>query len=576
MNALKFKLLIFGISIIVFILSGCSKQKKNSYYTYQIEERILNKMYNNPDSAISYINLALKQDSISYEHGDFLIAIYYYYIKNDFYSAEKKLEKLISYFEDRTPDGIEEDYLYTDVLVMMTKASTQLGNYSHAMHYAKIASEVCRTKKDNRRFTSAEMDSYIGYILSKMGNEKEGLTKINKAIAFTRTGNDGDAFRTRLNCLSKKLTILLDLDSCKCIKHICDTALSEIKQAETDTSIQKIYDSKEKANDFLQFYSGVFLAYKCAACAQLEQIDTTKALLKRCLDTDWGKEHRYTSNCLIYVYAKLGMEEDFNTAYDLSLENFQDDTVQLKMIKLLSGKALIAKKKNNVAEALLYNERLNKIQLLLFNKEISEQIVHNTTMYEISEKEKELKKMEILKKRVLISHIIILSIIILITIHWYYHRKKVKQLKAAYYALLEKRSAIDTNIKLFSSIDSEQNPDQPSIILFKRIIQEMEKSKPYLKEDFTINTLAGLLNTNVNYVSRAINFVNQKSFPQWLAEYRNQIALKALQDNPNLSINEVCILTGHNTRETFSRQFKTLNGMSFSEFKEQNKKTAKS
>ncbi|MCQ2343421.1 MAG: AraC family transcriptional regulator [Paludibacteraceae bacterium] len=571
MNYSKFNLSLVGIIFMAIVLYGCTKHKTNENYQCIIEDRIRVKMLDNPDSAMEYVNIAVKADSISYEHGDYLHAFYYYQIKQDFKTAEKILEKLNAYFTDHEIEGPEEDSLYTDVLLLTTKNHLILGNYSKAMHYAKKASKVCKSKEDGTKYIAAEMDCVTGYVMCLTGEKEKGMKIINDAISFVKGVNKITAFHSYINCLSRKIAIMQGMDSCNCIIAICDEAMREIEDVTSNTDIEEIFLTEKDVNDFKQFYFGVFTAYKCAALAKLGEIDSTKALLNRCLDTEWGKLHEYTSPSLICAYAKLGMEEKLDSAYNRFIEASEGDTIQRKLLTLLENKAILAKGKNNILLALHYTEKSKEIQKQIFDKELTDQIIENAIVFEEEQKEKGLAELRKTEKVIWITHSIILSFVIILLVHWYYHRKKEKQLKAAYYSLLEKQAIIDTKNKLVSSINDIEKSDEdlPAIILFKRILDEMKNSKPYLKENFTINKMAELLGTNVNYVSHAISYGSHKTFPHWLAEYRNQIAIKALQENPNLSLNDICLLTGHNTRETFSRQFKTINGISFTEFKQQ-------
>jgi len=80
--------------------------------------------------------------------------------------------------------------------------------------------------------------------------------------------------------------------------------------------------------------------------------------------------------------------------------------------------------------------------------------------------------------------------------------------------------------------------------------------------------LAGLVNSNRSYVSYTINRTYGKNFCAWLSDYRNEIIIRAIRNNPNMSVNDLCELSGYNSKETFSRKFRQLNGMTLTEFKQ--------
>ena len=104
--------------------------------------------------------------------------------------------------------------------------------------------------------------------------------------------------------------------------------------------------------------------------------------------------------------------------------------------------------------------------------------------------------------------------------------------------------------------------------LYSRIMEVMDTQKPYLASDFNIHTLASLVYSNRTYVSNTINSICGKNFHAWLADYRNAIILEALRSNPRQSVASLCALTGHNSKAVVCRQFKLLNGLTLTEYKQ--------
>lgn len=565
-NNLIYSFTIFiSLSILLFV-SGCDKKKDYSYNSDSKQE-IIERILDNPDSALIIINTAVENKHITPEFGEYLYAIYNFYITNNYEYSIYILNKLRSNKKDIQKYSTTKDCLYPDILVLLTQSYFQLGNYSYAMHYAKEASTVCRAKKTDKVFLSSEMDCIQGYILCKIGYTRIGLKRMDEALDFTSKSNHFLAFHSRLDCINMKLAVLYSLDSCQNIISTCNKYITEIQNSENLDNIPNSYLNNNKLNDFKDIHIGLLLAYKSSALAKLGQYDSSKIVLEQCLKTKWGKAHETKSPPLFKAYANLGYDEKLSTTLSYFRNKYKNDSARIEVVQILEERAMMALKNKDTASAYDFTARAKNIQSLIFKQEISNQIKLNNKLYKDKLKEKQKKEIAELRTTVIVVHIVIFLLIIISALHLYYHNKKVKQLKNAYKLLMEKQSIIDSNINIVTSVNTEK--EKQHSVLYDRILQVMETSKPYLKEDFTINTLAELVNSNVSYVSHAINFITGKTFPQWLADYRNHIAIKALQKNTNLTINEICILTGHNTRETFSRQFKALNSMSFSEFKEQ-------
>lgn len=104
--------------------------------------------------------------------------------------------------------------------------------------------------------------------------------------------------------------------------------------------------------------------------------------------------------------------------------------------------------------------------------------------------------------------------------------------------------------------------------LYANIMKLMTRKEPYLKEDFSLQKLAKLMNSNTTYVSRAINQGAQQSFPNWLAEFRVNKALAILAEKPEISTSELCKKLGEKNPVVFRRQYRRITGKFFSERKE--------
>ena len=100
-------------------------------------------------------------------------------------------------------------------------------------------------------------------------------------------------------------------------------------------------------------------------------------------------------------------------------------------------------------------------------------------------------------------------------------------------------------------------PTDPA--LMNRICQLMEAQKLYLNEELKIADVASALGTN-----RAC------SFTQFVNTYRIEHAKHLLQSRPDIKLIEVWTSSGFSTERTFLRTFKSVTGMTPSEFRSKN------
>lgn len=111
--------------------------------------------------------------------------------------------------------------------------------------------------------------------------------------------------------------------------------------------------------------------------------------------------------------------------------------------------------------------------------------------------------------------------------------------------------------------------------IMKQVFNFVVVEEGFKDPDLTLLSLAGKLNINRSYLSRAINSVTGKSFTVWLNEYRIKEAIKLLSNNsqPKLSMDGLAFEIGFNNRTTFYRAFKKITGISPSNFKDNQEDT---
>lgn len=110
-----------------------------------------------------------------------------------------------------------------------------------------------------------------------------------------------------------------------------------------------------------------------------------------------------------------------------------------------------------------------------------------------------------------------------------------------------------------SSLGREQS-DQ----LLKHIIAAMEDNEAVFNPDFSLTTLATMVNSNTKYVSMVINDTYQKNFKTLVNERRVHEACKRLVDNEhygNMTIQAIYEEVGYRNAVSFIRVFKKVMGM---------------
>jgi YesN/AraC family two-component response regulator len=104
--------------------------------------------------------------------------------------------------------------------------------------------------------------------------------------------------------------------------------------------------------------------------------------------------------------------------------------------------------------------------------------------------------------------------------------------------------------------------------LFVKIEQYFTDERPFTDPNFSINKLAAYLNSNVSYVSRALNIHKNINFKTYLNSHRINYVKKKLDnlEHKNVTIQYIYTSAGFLHQSTFNRIFKEIEGITPSEY----------
>jgi len=110
--------------------------------------------------------------------------------------------------------------------------------------------------------------------------------------------------------------------------------------------------------------------------------------------------------------------------------------------------------------------------------------------------------------------------------------------------------------KLLKLEDSKAND------LKERLVRYFEKEKPYLNKDLSINEVSLYLYTNKTYLSKIINDNMGQNFNQFTNSFRIEEVQRLFNANRNLSIQELCNMSGFGCMASFTIAFRIFLGSS--------------
>ncbi|MDL2215238.1 AraC family transcriptional regulator [Dysgonomonas sp. OttesenSCG-928-M03] len=104
--------------------------------------------------------------------------------------------------------------------------------------------------------------------------------------------------------------------------------------------------------------------------------------------------------------------------------------------------------------------------------------------------------------------------------------------------------------------------------IYEEIITILEKEKPYCNPDFNIAQLATTINSNVTYISKAINIKANTNFNTLVNTYRVNYIEAMLKNgyHKKYTIRHIYSAAGFKHQTTFNKVFKQIRGITPSEY----------
>lgn len=130
----------------------------------------------------------------------------------------------------------------------------------------------------------------------------------------------------------------------------------------------------------------------------------------------------------------------------------------------------------------------------------------------------------------------------------------------------KKENAILGCIRSSGRIVSSDNIDPVYKEVYCRVLDYFENEKPYLNERLTVEDVAINVFTNKVYVSRAINYMTDMNYCQFVNNYRIRFSMQEFHRRPDMRIGELATASGFHNMVSFNMAFHSIVGSSPSEW----------
>ncbi len=462
------------------------------------------------------------------------------------------------------------------------------GDMATAYQYLEEALEMAERMDDKSGLCYANIN--IGFIL--VNCRMSSLSSASSADANLHFTYTLDGYRNAVECKDWRAVLRSMENLAEWVFYDDEPDVSRLKDCLVNPvppSQEGIYPVMSLLTAGLKSYMDGEHAAADSCFRRMETLDFTVKLMSREQVNNLGRFLSARTNekmgdagtaleKLLYLYNSLAETDDYTNRYWTAgmlwrfyLRHGRNDEAERWHLTTYREKQNLAERFKAVSiEELRYRSRLSETHRIL------------------GEEREKGRKRELL---MVVAGTVLAAVIVILTLWLYYSSCKRRYVMKMYEKHLRMMEAQDNRLYSDSSdssdsSDNSENPESPenpenpenpdSSALLPGIMKILNEGSEPLDPDFQLPDLAEAVGSNTAYVSRAINGTG-KNFKTILMERRVREACRLLDDpkvKSSLSIEGIARQSGFKSRSTFSTAFKTLVGLSPSEYRDASRRNA--
>lgn len=613
---------------------GSTKDKRISQPTdkHYTEKAVMDTYAEQLELALHIIDSAEMVGDLTAFHADLLRAVVYSRTGEDmkYDSAILIGEQLMRNDKVRSDAGLQED-----VLELLLNACRMRKDYEQALHWATQLGELYRTQGEETE--ALRNDAEIGAFLIRIGQQTEGLTKIDSVIHQLdgkRKFNELDAL---IIALKRKAEICNEIglynDMILSARHMLDH-LSDYEQHPDEFHDGTIREPADKERPgYIDFYRGKAYAYMAIAYAGLESSAESLKYLALYEQTTAGQS--VTGRFMIApALGKLGDYDRMLAIYDEVEQQLGTDTLNANYSGILRGRAETAEAQGRHADANGYWRRHADLTKLLNDQLLQSKAHLYAARYHAQEQENEIELHREAARRATISRTTIGFIGLLVFLFALYaaiqwrktqrrnrilaqqitnaveYKEKYKELKRSVEdnhsgelnagldgfsgdsGKFEIRPQEDRDLKTPTPESQIANPAGPTTHnaqlniphstpltsnylelsdaeLFASLRDLIEREKLFLNPHFERQTLIKRTGLSKERIGAAFaQGSGHERLTTLVRELRLDYAVRLMNEQPDLTVEQVCQASGFANADTFTRNFRAKYGMTPTAYRE--------
>ena len=510
----------------------------------------------NPKRALQLLDSALLLGNISDYRGQFIRAKIYSksLVEQQQDSAILILKSLLTHDSVRN-NATERENIY-DLLITTSRIKHDLEAY---LHWATLKAELCQQQGEETERWRTEAD--IGLLMTYLGQIDEGLHKLDDAISRLDGPGSIDRMDAFIVAVKRKINTLNDLHRFAEVIPLGQRILDRLDHYEQhakdyaeDSYRLSWSDNPSDRDRYLDFSRAQAWGFLAGAYTSS---DAQKAREYLSLFDNSGYGKTFMGRRMIApTQIALGMYDEALATYDEVARRMAADTLNDDYAVILRSRAIAARSKGRIAEALDYETRYATLSKVVSDSLHRSEAHDYAARYHAQEQQLEIQEKEAEAERL---HIISLAIAVMALL----------AIAFAVYFFRQKRIITEKNHVLVRMIN-EQISEPLSLISTRKGTED--EAPVFNSIDAAIRTERLYANFNLqrqdicdrfNIGRHALNdllteYADGQSFPQYINTIRLEEVLRLLRNEPGMTISAIADEVGFtpaNLREQFKRKY---------------------
>lgn len=536
------------------------------------QDTILVTYATNSERALTLLDSALLLGNISEYRAQYIRARIYSksLVEQRQDSAILICKELLGHDSVRNDAAEQENIL--DLLITTSRAKPDDEQY---IHWATQKAELCQKQGQETERWRTEAD--IGLVMTHLGQEDEGLAKLDEAISHLDAPGSIDrmdafivAVKRKINALNAQRRYEEVIPLAQRILDRLDHFESHIKDYAEDSYRLAWNDNPSERDRYLDFSRAQAWGFMAIAYSHTQNppkgeesryLSLAKKYLSLFDNSGYGKT--FSARRMISpAQMALGMYDEALATYDELERRMAGDTLNENYAIILRSRAIAAREKRNFAEAFGYQTRYANLSKAVSDSLHRSEAHDYAARYHAYEQQLEIQEKEAEAER---SHIISIAVaalaVLAIAFAIYFFRQKriVSEKNHALVRMINSMQPKSIDSRTVNNADSE---------LFKHIDTAIRSERLYANIGLQRQDICDRFNISRHTLNDLLSdYTGGLSFPQYVNIIRLEEALRLLRDEPDKIISAIASEVGFssaNLREQFKRKY----GMTPAEYRQ--------